>query len=404
MVQLLKHQSKNWDPIRLSDIAVEGPSNGIFKQRHEFGNGVPIINVADLYSSPRVNFRSLEHVSVSEKELNKFSVKAGDLFFCRSSLKKAGIGWCCYAHKVPEPAVFDCHVMRVHLDPGKADPEFITYYWSHPDMRNEVIRNSHTSTMTTMSQKDLSNVTIPLPPLKEQKRIAAIARKCDRIRRTRRYTQQLSDTYLQSVFLDMFGDPVANSMNWEMSNLGSKITFITSGSRGWAEYYSEKGDIFLRIQNVGRGNLLLDDLAFVQAPETAEGRRTKVKPGDVLISITADLGRTAVIPENFPQAFINQHLCLVRSKNINPIFLAHYLNSEGGKRQFEALDRSGVKSGLNFDDIRSLNLILPPISLQEQYAETVLRYQRISNQRIEATRQAEHLFQTVLHRAFLGEL
>ena len=255
-----------------------------------------------------------------------------------------------------------------------------------------------------LDPKDLAEYKIPLPPIAEQKRIAAIAQKCDRLRRTRRYTQQLSDSYLRSVFLQMFGDPVTNSMSWDVNTLGSNITFITSGSRGWAEFYSEKGDYFLRVQNVGRNELLLGDLAYVQAPNTVEAKRTQVQSGDVLISITADLGRTAVIPKNFPKAYINQHLCLLRIKDINPIFLASYLSSEGGRHQFNALDRSGVKSGLNFDDIRNIKLILPPLPFQEKFAQIVQRFERLRAQQREADRQAEHLFQTVLHRAFRGEL
>ena len=92
---------------------------------------------------------------------------------------------------------------------------------------------------------------------------------------------------------------------WPLARLGTLLTFLTSGSRGWAAHYAAEGDLFLRIQNVGRNKLLLDDTAFVRAPDTAEARRTQVQAGDVLLSITADLGRTAVIPDDIGRAFIN---------------------------------------------------------------------------------------------------
>ena len=75
----------------------------------------------------------------------------------------------------------------------------------------------------------LKEIKISLPPIAEQKRIAAIAQKCDRLRRTRRYTQQLSDSYLRSVFLEMFGDPVTNPMNWDVEPLGNSLDRIESG-------------------------------------------------------------------------------------------------------------------------------------------------------------------------------
>ena len=88
----------------------------------------------------------------------------------------------------------------------------------------------------------------------------------------------------------------------------------------------------------------------------------------LLISATADLGRTAVIPENFPTAYINQHLFLLRLKDLNPVFVAGYFSTPTGKAQILRLDREGVKSGLNFDDARSLKVFNPPLSLQEEFA------------------------------------
>ncbi|MBD1890519.1 restriction endonuclease subunit S [Coleofasciculus sp. FACHB-SPT9] len=281
---------------------------------------------------------------------------------------------------------------------------FFYYLLQSPLIVNQLAADAQGVTQQFVSLGNLRDLQIPLPLLAEQKLIAAIAQKADRLRRTRRYALQLSDTYLQSVFLEMFGEPVTNSKGWDIEPLENKISFLTSGSRGWAQYYSTKGDRFLRIQNVGSNELLLDDLAYVQAPETAEGRRTLVKSGDILLSITADLGRTAVIPPNFPKAYINQHLALLRLKGINPIFLSAYLSSPGGKAQIDALDREGVKSGLNFDDIRSLKIIVPPFPLQEKFAQIVQKFERLRTQQREGDRQAEHLFQTLLHRAFRGEL
>jgi type I restriction enzyme, S subunit len=87
-------------------------------------------------------------------------------------------------------------------------------------------------------------------------------------------------------------------------------------------------------------------------------------------------------------------------RDINPIFVSGCLASPAGQMQIQRLDREGVKSGLNFDDVRSLKIIVPPRSLQDKYARVVQQYERLSNQQVEADRQAEHLFQTLLHRAF----
>jgi type I restriction enzyme S subunit len=268
----------------------------------------------------------------------------------------------------------------------------------------ELKSQSQGSIIQYLRLPQLETLEIPFPKPDEQKRIAAILDKADRLRRQRHFAQTLSDSFLQSVFIKMFGDIYKNEKSFEIGELDQKLSFMTSGSRGWAEHYTAKGDLFLRIQNVNKGELLLNDIAFVQAPETAEARRTKVKEGDVLLTITAALGRSAVIPKNLPTAYINQHIALLRVKDINPTFVSHFITSRSGQIQIKMLDREGVKSGLNFDDIKGIRILLPPLPLQEKFAEIVQKFERIRRQQREATRQAEHLFQTLLHRAFRGEL
>ena len=250
--------------------------------------------------------------------------------------------------------------------------------------------------------KFLKDFSFRYPPLPEQRRIADLLSRADRLRRLRRVGDTLSASLLQSVFLEMFGDPASNPKKWETVTLGEKLTFITSGSRGWAEYYTDKGDLFLRVQNVGANQLLLDDVAYVQPPDNAESRRTKVQPGDLLLSATADIGRTGVIPEIFPTAYINQHLFLLRLKDLNPTFVAGYFCTPNGKAQILRLDREGVKSGLNFDDAKGLTVFNPPLPEQEQFAAVVWRVESLRRRQSESARQGEGLFQSLLHEAFRG--
>ena len=224
----------------------------------------------------------------------------------------------------------------------------------------------------------------------------------------RQKDQQLIEKYnalSQSLFLELFGDPVTNPMGWEILILEDMIDFITSGSRGWAKYYSKTGDLFLRIQNIGKNRLLLNDVTFVDAPVSAESTRTKVKSDDILLSITADLGRTAVIPIDFPQAFINQHLAIIRLKSkYLPFYVSEYISSIGGKRQFMQLNKGGVKAGLNFTDIKSLKIPNPPITLQNQFAERTQAIEAQKQQAQASLQKSEDLFNSLLQRAFKAEL
>ena len=250
-----------------------------------------------------------------------------------------------------------------------------------------------------------SQIQIDLPPLATQQKIAAILDQAEAIILNNRAIVKKYDALTQSLFLDMFGDPVKNEKGWEVKNLGKILKFLTSGSRGWAKYYSNAGDIFLRIQNIGYNKLRLDDLTFINTPNTAEAKRTKVEPGDIVISITADLGRTAVIPSDFPTAFINQHLAILRfSEESNPFYISAFIASKGGQTLFNKLDKGGVKSGLNFTDLKSYKLLLPPLELQNQFAERVAVIEAQKQQAQLELAKSEELFNSLLQRAFNGEL
>jgi type I restriction enzyme S subunit len=245
---------------------------------------------------------------------------------------------------------------------------------------------------------------IPLPPLPEQKRIAAILDAADALRAKRRESIEQLDSIIQATFLEMFGDPVTNPKGWATSTVGAEVSFMTSGSRGWAKYYASEGDVFIRIQNLRSGRLDLEDVAFVTAPDTAESRRTKVEQGDVLISITADLGRTAVVPPRLGAAFINQHLVLLRFRDMNPFFITQLFETDGGQSQFTRLNRQGVKAGLNFDDIRKLVVLKPPLGLQARFASIVESIEQQKARLKAHLAELDTLFASLQSRAFNGEL
>jgi len=206
------------------------------------------------------------------------------------------------------------------------------------------------------------------------------------------------------LFLEMFGDWSRPGFNGRLIPLSEKIDFLTSGSRGWAGYYRDTGSLFLRIQNVKRDELDLSDIAYVDPPSTAEAQRTRVRSGDVLLSITADLGRTAVVPDGIGEAFINQHLSILRSSKIEPRYLSAAISSRAGQIAIQAKNREGVKAGLNFDDVRTLKIPDADISVQRAFAARVAEIDKLKAHHRAHLVKLDELFASLQHRAFRGEL
>jgi len=162
---------------------------------------------------------------------------------------------------------------------------------------------------------------------------------------------------------------------WSIEPLASRAIHLTSGSRGWARYYSEDGALFLRIGNLNRGRIdfRLSNVIRVKPPRTEEALRTIVATGDVLVSITADLGMVAVVPPDFETAYINQHVALIRldQEMMNPCWVGNYLTGRLGQQQFNLLDDSGAKAGLSLPAVASLVIPRPAIAEQTRIGEII---------------------------------
>ncbi len=287
----------------------------------------------------------------------------------------------------------------LRADPQRLDNRYLYHWVRSPAFIASMVRRATGASYPAVSDRVVKQSKISLPPLPEQRRIAAILDKADAIRRKRQQTLALADQFLRSAFLDMFGDPVTNPKGWPVKKLGDLLVFLTSGSRGWAKYYSREGAAFLRIQNIGRNRLLLDNLAHVFTPDTTEAIRTRVQPGDVVLSITADLGRAAVIPTSLGPAHVNQHLGLLRTENINPIYLAEFLVSDSALLQFRLLDTGQTRSGLNFADLKRLKVPCPPQELQKKFAVLHSRIEALRPQLIVLLTEGDNLINSLVRHA-----
>jgi type I restriction enzyme S subunit len=165
--------------------------------------------------------------------------------------------------------------------------------------------------------------------------------------------------------------------DWEVHELGELRPFVTSGSRGWADYYSQYGDLFVRITNLTRESIYLDlaDCKFVKLPQNnSEGVRTQLCNNDVLISITADIGIIGYIDDNVPKpAYINQHIALVRldPEVANARFVSYYLASVEPQKKFQASTDTGAKAGMSLAGVQKIKTLLPPTIEQSAIANAL---------------------------------
>ncbi|WP_019498366.1 restriction endonuclease subunit S [Pseudanabaena sp. PCC 6802] len=381
-----------------------GPFGSSLKKDELVTNGISVAGIENVLPNAFVSSFRKFITDEKFKQLSQYEIKAGDIVVTTMGT----IGRAAVVPKNISKTIIDSHLFRMRIDQSKVYPVYLCYAINgYTGLKLQLEKMSRGAIMEGLNTTILKECKIPLPPIAEQERIAAICAKADRLRRTRRYAIELSDTYLRSVFLEMFGDPATNSKSLEIQSLGKHLAFMTSGSRGYAEYYSSSGDRFIRSLDVQMNHISDTDIVYVTPPDNAESKRTQVRPNDVLLTVTGSrIGRVATVPAKIGKAYVSQHVAILRlSTSLNPIFLSMFLSlKEGGQEQISRTQYGQTKPGLNFEQIQGFKIPISPLPLQEKFAQIVQKHERIRAQQREALRQAEHLFQTILHQAFRGEL
>lgn len=266
-------------------------------------------------------------------------------------------------------------LLPLRPDARKLDRSYLAVFLRSDGFVNWAVSKTAGAKMPRLGTKDLLNANIPLPEIKEQKAIAEKFKKSEELIPLRKQQLAKLDELVKARFVEMFGDAKLNPYDFPCNSLSEYILFLTSGSRGWSRYFTDSGEYFITIKNVKNCRITLQDVQYVTPPDNAEAKRTKVQENDLLISITADLGRTGVVTKGIAEhgAYINQHLTCIRLnlKKANPIYVAYYMESDAGKEQFASKNQSAVKAGLNFNAINSLKLVVPPLDLQNDFAAFV---------------------------------
>lgn len=287
------------------------------------------------------------------------------------------------------------------------DLKYLLYYFRY--FETQLSAKGTGTTFKAINQKLIKNLEIPIPPLNEQSRIVAhieeLFSELDKAVDTLKTTKEQLEVYRQAVLKDAFS-------GFEKKDSIRNLTMVvTSGSRGWAKYYSNSGALFVRIGNLTHSGIDIDfrDIQHITPPDNAEGVRTRLQPNDVLVSITADLGSIGFVSEKVEEAYINQHIALVRFQNpVQGRFMAWYLRSEYGQKDLLKNKRGGGKLGLGLDDIRDTPVpIVDDITATEivdKVEEQLSVCDSIEKTVDTALAQADAMRQSILKQAFEGTL
>ena len=377
--------------IPLGEVA-EFINGAAFKPEDWHENGRKIIRIQNLNDSSKPYNLTTRNVD------KKYEVNTGDILVSWS----ASLG--VFEWLEMETAWLNQHIFKAIPDKAKVHKNYFKY--SLGKALNDMECYLHGATMKHVNRKEFLSTKIYVPPLEEQRRIAAILDKADGVRRKRKEAIRLTEELLKSTFLEMFGDPVTNPKGWETHKLKEFTKRpITYGILKPGPHVSE-GIPMLRIQDIHNGRVTASGIHKVSPELSSEYSRTVLRGGEIVISLVGTLGLTALIPESLKGANVHRNLGVIdiESEIVLSSFIFHYFKFSGIENFLLKNTKGGVQSLLNLGELREMPVNLPPLSLQQDFESLASNQIALNTNALSAYEQSENLFNSLLQRAFRGEL
>ena len=377
-----------WKGIGLGDVATF--YNGYpFKPTDWSTSGKEIIRIQNLTKgSSQTNY-------FEGKLSNKYSVTKGDILISWSG--SLGI----YEWE-KEDAWLNQHLFKVVFDKEEVDKSFFKYLISNSLEKLET--QVHGATMKHITKKNFDAFPVNLPPLPQQQKIANILDAADALRLNDKALIAKYDKLTQALFLDMFGDPVSNPKGWEKVELG-KVLDVRDGTHD-SPKYKENGYPLVTSKNIKNGKLILDDVNYISEEDYNKiNLRSKVDIGDIIMPMIGTIGNPLLV--DFEVNFAIKNVALFKFKDNSIITNKTLLNLLNGHflERFSSLNnKGGTQKFVSLGDIRKMIVPIPPVQLQNQFAERVAVIEEQKAIAQKSLEKSESLFNSLLQKAFKGEL
>nr|WP_233428135.1 restriction endonuclease subunit S [Planktothrix agardhii] len=314
--------------------------------------------------------------------------------------------------KDSEIAVLNQHIFKVVPDEKLICKPYLKY--ALDKSIDLMLKYTHGSTMKHINRQEFLNIEIPLPPIASQRTIANILDKADEIIRKRKEAIALTEQLLKSTFLDMFGDPVINPKGWDVVTLEQVAEkekgAIKCGPFGSQLLISEFQDIGIPvygIDNVQKNEFIWAKPKFITREKYQQLRAFSIKLNDVLISRTGTVGRTCIAPPNIPESIIGANLLKVSldQNEMSSKYLSYALSySEFLIQEIKNMSPGATVPVFNTSNLKSLKLANPPMDLQIKFNLMINKIQEKIGKQKKSLQESENLFNSLLQKAFKGEL
>lgn len=397
---------KNWKESTLGDLCEmkRGPFGSALKKNFLVKKGKNTFKVYGQQNSIQNNFDIGDQYINSEKyeELKQFTLTSGDLILTTIGT----IGRIAIVPENIEPGIINSMLIRFKLN-NEVLPKFFTFLFDSK-LTKFVRDNAYGNAVKQIPKSsELKKIKILLPPLETQKHIVSILERAEKLKEKRQITNDDTNKIIQSVFYEMFGDPVKNEKGWDLKEL-QKVLDV-KGRVGWKGYKKtdlrKSGPLVLGATHITNyGEIDISKPVYLSKEKFEESPEIKIIKHDLIFAQRGSLGLVGLVTKNYAEATINPCVLILRPTNVNPFFMNALLNLDKVKKEIRNLNKSSSIPMIIQKDIKEFKLAFPPIELQNQFSEIVQKIELLKEKQKESSDDINILFDALMQKAFNGEL
>lgn len=365
--------------------------------------GPKFLRITDIQNG-HVDWSTVPYCPATQDELDKYRLSDGDIVFARTGNTT---GKSFLLRQPPKDSVFASYLIRVRPS-HSVDSRFLAHFFDTPNYWNQIEKNAQGAGQPGVNATRLKTLEIPLPPLSEQKRIADILDVADTIRHKRKVARSTAQEMPMAAFTDTFGGHLAHDRaEKRLAEVAEVVSGVAKGRK------LNGGDIrevpYLRVANVQAGYLNLSEIKTILAKQS-EIDSMALRHGDIVMTEGGDhdkLGRGALWEHDVPDCIHQNHVFRVRvcHEFLLPTFFVHYLQTEHTRNYFlRCAKKTTNLASINMTQLRALPVPLPPLELQERFDRELRKFGNVTDRQLVAEKNAAELFNSLVHRAFKGEL
>ncbi len=391
-----------WEKVRLDDICEINMGKTPSRSEPKYWDGnFPWVSIADLKGD--------YFISKTKEGITEFAIK-------NSGVKIVPKNTLLYSFKlsigkvaITKNEIYTNEAIAAFPIKDKTKVDLKYLYWAVQQIDLEGIGDKPVKGITLNKEK-LKELQIPLPPLPIQKRIAEILDAADELKRKDNELLNKYDELAQSIFIDMFGDPVRNEKGWEKMEFGSCIEYIgdigSNGSNATISKNIEMLDtedyaIMIRTTNLNANNFE-KNLKYVSKKTYDFFSKSQIFGGEIIMNKIGSAGDFWIMPHLNKPVSLGLNQLVIRLKNLNSKYLYYYLSTNYSKAKIKASINGAVTKSITKSAVKSLPLLYPKLDLQNKFSEIVSLIEKQKNK--SSTIQVNQLFKSLIQKAFKGEL